>query len=51
MANRGQTQARIDTVSRSLQGLSKALVPIDRFNTNLPIDTDNQKIFTKGKRL
>jgi len=50
MKDRGQTQARIEGVSKSLKGLSTALVPVKV--TGTVATTSSEKRSTqKGKRL
>jgi hypothetical protein len=41
MATRGQTDTRITVVEKSLDGLSKAIVP--RVNVDLPADAGSEK--------
>jgi len=53
MKDRGQTVARIEGVTRALEGLSTALVTTEQFKTNLPsaISTGTGRDSKKGKRI
>lgn len=50
MLDRGQTQARIEGVSKSLDGLSTALVPV-KVSGTIAKTTSDKKSTQKGKRL
>ena len=50
MLDRGQTQARIEGVSKSLKGLSTALVPV-KVSGTIAKTTSDKKSTQKGKRL
>lgn len=51
MLERGQTKERIERVSKSLDGLSKALVPTNVTNVNLTNTKSTKKEGNKGKRI
>ena len=50
MLDRGQTQARIESVSKSLESLSTALVPV-KIDGTVSTTTSTKKTTQKGKRL
>jgi len=50
MKGRGQTPARIKGVTKALEGLEVALVPAERFKTELPVKTGT-KTSKRGKRI
>ena len=51
MGARGQDTKRITGVTAALEGLSKALVPIENINKHLPVSTNAKKSSTKNNRL
>lgn len=52
MKNRGQSQKRIEEVTKLLSNLATALVPIEQVNTDLPVEHSMQKTYGNiGRRL